>query len=360
MEKVLEKIKELRARWGEILPKLDLTGHHQEIRELEAKTLHTDFWQDQALAQKITGELSLLQDEVAKAEEIDQRLASLWEMADLAHREHEDLTKDLDVEVEKLEREITSYENKLFLSGPYDSGGAIISIHSGQGGVEAMDWAAMLLRMYLRFFEKQGWPSVLLDESKGEEAGIKSATVEVLGRYGYGYLKGEAGTHRLVRQSPFNADRLRQTSFALVEVLPILPETGEVDIKPDEIKMETFRSSGAGGQNVQKVNSAVRLIHLPSGLAVSVQTERSQTQNKAYAMKILRAKLWQLEEAKRKGEIAALKGDYRPASWGNQIRSYVLHPYQLVKDLRTGYETADTEAILNGDLQGLIEAQLRS
>lgn len=359
MEQLLEKIKNLKSEWGEILPKLDLDKSHQEIRELEAKSLKEGFWDNQEEARQVMADLAELQNEVKVAEEISYRLQSVAELADLSHREHQDLTADLKPEVEALEQDIHSFENKLFLSGPYDQGGAILSIHAGQGGVEAMDWAEMILRMYLRFFEKRGWPADLIDESRGEEAGIKSVTVEVNGRSAYGYLKKEAGTHRLVRQSPFNADNLRQTSFALVEVLPIIEETKGVEIKPEEIKMDTFRASGAGGQNVQKVSSAVRLHHIPTGISVSVQTERSQHQNREYAMRILRAKLWALEEAKRQGEIKSLKGEYRPASWGNQIRSYVLHPYHMVKDLRTGFETADTEAVLNGELQGFIEAELK-
>src|SRR5581483_6709271 len=241
-----------------------------------------------------------------------------------------------------------------------DEGGAILSVHAGQGGTEAMDWAAMVLRMYLRFFEKKHWHTEVIDESKGEEAGIKSAVVEIDGRYAYGYLKKEAGTHRLVRQSPFNADNLRQTSFALVEVMPIIPETGEVEIKPEDYKMESFRSSGAGGQNVNKVNSAVRLTHLATGITVSVQTERSQLQNKEFALRILRAKLWEAEEARRRGEIKEIKGEYRPASWGTQIRNYILHPYHLVKDLRTGVESSDPEAVLGGNLQEFIDAELKA
>lgn len=360
MEELVAKIKLLRSQWNKILPGLDLEGKHQTIRELEAKSLHENFWADQENAREVLGEMSDLQNEVKVAEEIGFRLGSVWELAEMAHREHQDLVSDLRPEVEALAEDIAKFENKLYLSGKYDTGGAILSIHAGQGGVEAMDWAGMLLRMYLRFFEKQGWRSETIDESKGEEAGIKSAVLQVDGRYAYGYLKKEAGTHRLVRQSPFNADNLRQTSFALVEVMPIVPETGDVEIKSEDYKMDSFRSSGAGGQNVNKVNSAVRLTHLATGITVSVQTERSQLQNKEFALRILRAKLWEAEEAKRRGEIKEIKGEYHPASWGTQIRNYVLHPYHLVKDLRTGLETADTEAVLGGEILNFIEAELKS
>lgn len=360
MEELLSSIKNLRILWDQILPKLDLEAKKAEIRRLEADSMKQDFWTDPVRAKEVMTDLAELQNEVKVAEEISYRLKSVAELSDMAKQEKEDLVSELGPEVAALKDDIASFEVRMFLSGKYDRGGAILSIHAGQGGTEAMDWAEMLLRMYLRYFEGRGWRAEIIDESRGEEAGIKSVTIQVEGPFAYGYLKKEAGTHRLVRQSPFNADNLRQTSFSLVEVLPIIPETGDVTIKPEEIRLDAFRSSGAGGQNVNKVNSAIRLTHLPSGITVSVQTERSQLQNKDYAMKILRAKLWGAEEAKRRGEIQAIKGEYKPASWGSQIRSYVLHPYQLVKDLRSGYETADTAAVLDGDLQGLIEASLKS
>lgn len=353
------QIKNLKILWEQILPKLDLEDKKIHIRHLEASSMKEDFWSDPEKAKHVMTEMAEVQNEVKVAEEISYRLQSVWELALLAQKENQDLTDDLGPEVAALKDDIASFEVKMFLSGKYDSGSAILSIHSGQGGTEAMDWAEMLLRMYLRYFESRGWKAEIIDESRGEEAGIKSVTVDVTGRYAYGYLKKEAGTHRLVRQSPFNADSLRQTSFALVEVMPVISETGDVVVKPDEIRLDAFRSSGAGGQNVNKVNSAVRITHLATGITVSVQTERSQLQNKDYAMKILRAKLWEAEEAKRRGEIKAIKGEYKPASWGTQIRSYVLHPYNLVKDLRSGYETVDAAAVLDGGLQGFIEASLR-
>ncbi len=359
MEPLLEKIKSLKLAWESILPKLGLDAKRQQILVLEARSLKEDLWNDPQTAKRIMTELAEAQNELRVAEEISFRLNSVLELADMARAEKEDLAPEIEPEVLGLAADIASFENKIFLSGRYDAGNAIFSVHAGQGGTEAMDWAEMLLRMYLRYFEKQGWSAEVIDESKGEEAGIKSAVVEVVGRYAYGYLKKEAGTHRLVRQSPFNADKLRQTSFALVEVMPVIEETGEVVVRADDLKVDAFRSSGAGGQNVNKVNSAVRITHLPTGIVVSVQTERSQLQNKEYAMRILRAKIWEIEEAKRRGEIASIKGEYKPASWGTQIRSYVLHPYQLVKDLRSGYESVDTAGVLDGDLQPFIEAELK-
>ena len=358
MEKLADELRELSSRWQQIVSRLNLDEKRTKVRELEAASLKPDFWNEPQAASKVMSELSALQNEMKEAEDISSSISNALEMIGLSKNDRS-LQTDLELEVENLKSRVEHFETFLYLSGKFDVGGAIISIHAGQGGTEAMDWSEMILRMYLRYFEKEGWKVEILDETKGEEAGVKSVTLQVDGRYAYGYLKKESGTHRLVRQSPFNADHLRQTSFALVEVLPIVDEVPELNIKPEDIKMDTFRSSGAGGQNVQKVNSAVRLTHLPTAITVAVQTERSQLQNREYAMKILRGKLWELEQARRRGEIKELKGDYRPASWGNQIRSYVLHPYKMVKDLRTDFETSDAEGVLDGNLHGFIEAELR-
>jgi peptide chain release factor 2 len=290
---------------------------------------------------------------------LEKRLADIAELLTLPD-EDESLRAELEKETGELGSELTELEFQLAFKGEYDARNAILAIHAGAGGTESQDWAEMLLRMYLRWAERRGFQTEVLDTSPGDEAGIKNVIIAVNGEYAVGYLKSEHGVHRLVRLSPFDSDHARHTSFALVEILPEAAADVEVDIKPEEIKIETFRSSGPGGQHMQKTSSAVRITHFPSGLVVSCQSERSQHMNKDFAMKILRARLLEKQIERQAEEKARLKGKRIEAGWGNQIRSYVLHPYRMVKDHRTEYETGNTEAVLNGEIDGFIDAYLRS
>jgi peptide chain release factor 2 len=290
---------------------------------------------------------------------LQKRLTDIAELTELS-QEDDSLQQEMEKELDGLAAELSSLELRLAFRGEYDDHNAILAIHAGAGGTESQDWAEMLMRMYLRWAERRGFETEVLDTSPGDEAGIKSAVIAVNGEYAAGYLKSEHGVHRLVRLSPFDADHARHTSFALVEVMPEAEGDVDVTIKPDDIKVETFRSSGPGGQHMQKTSSAVRITHFSSGIVVSCQSERSQHMNKDFAMKILRARLLEKEIERQAEEKARLKGKRIEAGWGNQIRSYVLHPYRMVKDHRTDYETGNTEAVLDGELDGFIDAYLRS
>jgi len=305
--------------------------------------------------------LASLNEEVEIWKKLAGRAADAQTLLDLAIAdEDEAMAGDIAREVETIEAELGRLEFWLLFSGPHDKRDAILAIHAGAGGTEAQDWAEMLLRMYLRWAEGRGYKTSILDSLSGEEAGLKKAIVSVEGAYAYGYLKAERGVHRLVRLSPFDAAHRRHTSFALVEVWPDVGEEIEVDISPDDLRIDTFRSSGPGGQHMQKTSSAVRITHLPTGIIATCQNERSQAQNRETAMKILRVRLFALEREKQEAEQARLKGKHVEAGWGNQIRSYVLQPYKMVKDLRTGYETGNAEAVLDGGLDDFIETYLRS
>jgi peptide chain release factor 2 len=285
----------------------------------------------------------------------------LHDALELAAFDDESLRPGLEVEIAFIEKELEKRSFKAMLSGPYDFDDALLAIHAGAGGTDSQDWALMLQRMYLRWAEKRGYQAEILDTTMGEEAGIKSVTIAINGQYAYGYLRSEKGVHRLVRLSPFDAAHRRHTSFALVEILPqVAFDNPEVHIDPADIKIDVFKSSGAGGQNVQKNATAIRITHLPTGIVVTCQNERSQSQNREFAMSILRARLLEIKKAEQENEIAVLRGEYTKAEWGSQIRSYVLHPYQMVKDHRTDHETGNTQAVLDGDLDSFMEAYLRT
>jgi peptide chain release factor 2 len=329
----------------------------KRIDELEKISNSESFWQDQELAQKTMQELEGLRSDIKKLSELETEVDNLKEMAGLAADDPE-IKREIEEKNQKIEKDIENIEFETLFHGKYDQSNAILSIHSGTGGTDAQDWAEMLLKMFLRFAERKNWKAKLISESRGQEAGIKSATIEVIGKLAYGYLQAEAGVHRLVRLSPFNAKNLRQTSFALVEVLPEIDKIEEVEIAPSELRIDTFRSSGAGGQSVNKTDSAVRVTHVPSGIVISSQNERSQLQNKEQAMKILKAKLHQRYLENKEKETKNIKGEHTEVQWGSQIRSYVLHPYKLVKDHRTKFESKNPEEVLDGNLEGFIEAYL--
>ncbi len=320
-----------------------------------------DFWQDSDKAQEIMRLLAETRKTVEEWRELEKKVIDITELISLSSEEEEALLdKEIQQEANAIESRLDELEFALAFSGEYDTRKAILTIHAGAGGVESQDWAEMLLRMYLRWAERKKYKAEVLDISPGEEAGVKSVVLEISHEYAFGYLKSEHGVHRLVRLSPFDADHARHTSFALVEVMPEAGENVDISISSDDLKVETFRSSGPGGQNMQKTSSAVRITHIPTGTVVSCQSERSQHQNKETAMKILLSRLLNQELAKREEERAKLKGRRIVAGWSNQIRSYVLHPYKMVKDHRTDYQVGDAESVLEGDLDGFINAYLRA
>jgi peptide chain release factor 2 len=358
---VLDRITGLQSRVNDAWRILDLDARKQEIAALEAETSAPDFWKDQDRARKESQRMANLKEEYDAWEALRSDAAELGELATIADKEKDEaVLADAEKTATKLEKRYMSMEFAMLFTGVHDAKNAVVSIHAGAGGTDAQDWAEMLVRMYLRYAEKKGWKTKMLDESRGTEAGIKSATFSVEGRHAYGHLRGEAGVHRLVRLSPFNADHLRQTSFALVEVLPEFDESMNIEIDPDDLRIDTFMSGGKGGQSVNTTHSAVRIVHEPTGITVSCQNERSQQQNKETAMRILKSRMLKLKEEETAKEKKELRGEFHSAEWGNQIRNYVIHPYQLVKDARTGAETAETDKVLDGDLDRFVEGYLRA
>lgn len=355
MQELSKKAEALQAAISSAISRLKLSELEDKLSELRTMTAAPDFWQDPKSAQASMQTLSQLEGRITPWRELEQ---TVQETSELINMGDDKLQADLDKQLAAAEAQFNDLKTQLQFAGPYDDHAAIVSIYAGAGGTDAQDWAQMLHRMYIRWAEAHKFPVTAIEESPGEEAGLKSITFEISGPFVYGQLKGEHGVHRLVRLSPFNADNLRQTSFAKVEVLPKIdsPETVEIDDK--DLKVDVFRSGGRGGQSVNTTDSAVRLTHLPTGITVAIQNERSQLQNKETALTILCSRLAQLQLEQHTDKISELKGPNEQAAWGNQIRSYVLHPYKQVKDLRTKYETSDTEGVLDGHLDAFITAHL--
>ncbi len=352
----MEYLKDLQSKISSTKKLLNIEELQKKMEHLGQEMNAPDFWSNPSNAQAISQDYQDIKKEIEKFSDLEKRVADLLE---LAQSEDESLKVEIEDQTNQLQKEFADYEFLVLLSGMYDKNNVILSIHAGAGGTEAQDWAEMLLRMIMRFCDKMKWQVRILDESRGAEAGYKSVMIEVRGRFAYGYLKSEHGVHRLVRISPFDAEKMRHTSFALIEVLPELDEKIESAIDPKDIRIDTFMAGGHGGQSVNTTYSAVRIVHIPTGISVSCQNERSQQQNKDMAMKVLRSKLNILEEERKAKERQDLRGEYKSAEWGNQIRSYVLHPYHLVKDNRTDYESTDPESVLEGELLPLSEAYLR-
>ena len=337
----------------------DLPVKETRLAELDAQISLPGFWDDQRAAQKAMRQAEGLRDEIALWSDLVARAGSLEELAEMADEAGEDeMLVEIERDVETLAMQFQRERTSLLFSGDYDDRSAMLTISAGAGGTEATDWAEMLMRMFLRWAERHRFPTEIIDTTEGEQTGIKSATIAVNGRRAFGWLRAERGVHRLVRISPYDAQKRRQTTFALVEVMPEVEDEGEVELNWDEIKIDAFRASGAGGQHVQKTNSAVRLTHVPTGIVVTCQNERSATQNKETAAKVLAARLLELRLEAKEAELRKIRGEHVEAGWGNQIRSYVLHPYQMVKDHRTEHETSNTTSVLDGDIDTFMTAEL--
>lgn len=355
MQEFLEKVDSLNKQVKATIEQLSLDDIRTQMKNLGQESEKLDFWQDSNNAQTVMKKIASLH---ARVSPWDDLLAKVSDLQDMAQLQDDTLQSELNAQFQTLSAQYYVLKKDLQFSGPYDNFNVILGIHAGAGGTDAQDWAQMLLRMYVRWAEAHKYPVKMIDESAGEEAGIKSATIEIEGAFIFGKLKGEHGVHRLVRLSPFNADNLRQTSFAKVEIMPKIDTPDAVEIDEKDLKIDVYRSGGHGGQSVNTTDSAVRVTHLPTNIVVAIQNERSQIQNKETAMTILRSKLAQLQIEQHAERVSELKGPNQSAEWGNQIRSYVLHPYKQVKDLRTKYETSDPDAVLDGKLDDLIAAYL--
>jgi len=338
----------------------DIVNKKVQLSNLEKKTLEPDFWNDNKESGKVLSEIKTLKDTVSNYTKAESELINIIEMTELVMLEFdEELAKEILINTKKISKEIEDLELKTFLSGKYDKNSAILTIHPGAGGTESQDWAEMLYRMYTRWANKNNYQLNEVDFLEGDEAGIKSVTFEVIGENAYGYLKGEMGVHRLVRISPFDSNSRRHTSFASVEVLPEITDDIELDINPDDLRIDTYRASGAGGQHVNKTSSAVRITHIPTNIVAQCQSERSQIQNRETAMRMLKSKLLDLKEKEQKEKIDLIKSDHSGIEFGSQIRSYVLHPYSMIKDHRTNFETSNVNKVLDGNLDEFIESSLK-
>ena len=338
----------------------DISKLEIELKDLEAETLKEDFWQDAKHSNKVLAKIKNIKNKINEYRKIENEIQNLNELTELTNMEpDEEIAKDIIKSTKTLEQEIEKLGIATLLSGKYDANNAIVTIHPGAGGTESQDWAEMLYRMYTRWADKNGYTVTELDYLEGEEAGIKSVTFEIIGEYAYGYMKGEMGVHRLVRISPFDSGGRRHTSFASVEVLPEITDDIEIDINPDDLRIDTYRASGAGGQHINKTSSAVRITHIPTNTVVACQSERSQIQNRETAMRMLKSKLLDLKEKEHKEKIEDLKGEQREIAWGSQIRSYVFCPYTMVKDHRTNYEVGNVEAVMDGKIDDFMESYLK-
>jgi peptide chain release factor 2 len=353
MQDLSKKVAELKRAVAQAISQLDLVSLKQQLADLNKQMEAPDFWNNSERAQNVSKEQSKLEARISPWTQLEQQINELAELVEL---DDPQLENDLTIQYSKYEQKFSELKSELQFSGPYDDHEAILQIHAGAGGTDAQDWAQMLLRMYVRWAEAHNLKVQVVEQSSGEEAGIKSATLEISGSFIYGKLKGEHGVHRLVRLSPFNSDNLRQTSFAKIEILPVIDKPDELEIDEKDLKIDVYRSGGHGGQSVNTTDSAVRITHIPTSITVAIQNERSQLQNKETAMKIIRSRLAQLQLEQHKEKLNDLKGPNQSAEWGNQIRSYVLHPYKQVKDLRTKHESSDPDKVLNGDLDPFITA----
>ena len=356
MQDLVDRLTTANKKIDELVAHVDLDSLRTELAAKQKESENPNLWDDPDKAQKLMKSINSLQDEISQWEKLS---AKVKDALDLASMDDESMREELEAEIDAIEKEADQKEIATLLSGKFDRGNAILAIHAGAGGTEAHDWASMLQRMYLRWMETHGYDTEIIDFTPGEEAGTKTITIQVNGPFAYGYLKSEKGTHRLIRLSPYDAAHKRQTSFAQVEVLPQADDDDSIDIPESDIRIDVFKSSGAGGQNVQKNSTAVRLLHIPTGIIVTCQNERSQTQNRETAMSVLKARLLDIKHQEQEKELAGLRGAYVKAEFGSQIRTYTLHPYQMVRDHRTDYTVGNAQSVLDGNLDGFMQAYLK-